>query len=404
MRVAVLCERFYPVIGGTETQNQQLSEILMEHGVEIFIVTRRTSRSHRAFEYIGNLPVYRCPTLGKGGLSIFFSLIPMALLLIHKRHSFDIIHCHGLGLTGALGGLMGKVLEKKTIVKVVTVGELSGNILGKKKKNPYLVKLRNYFLKMADYMVCPANEILDEMISYNIPIKKMARITNGIDIDRFSPRPEKRKNKKYLLPNKIHATYCGNFRYLKGVDLLIEIWPTLLKDFPRLHLNLLGDDTEFKDSNRKKLETLVERFGIGNNVTFHGDVFNPEDYLNESDLFVFPGRIEGLAIAVLEAMACGLPIVVSQVGDGKPILEDQITALLFPVDDKDKCIEAIRKVLLDPVFAESLGRKAREHVVKYYSLDKIAHIYLSIYQGLCPASFSSQRTRQLISHKDPSSL
>lgn len=390
MRVASLCERFYPVVGGTETQNQQLSEVLVKQGIELFIVTRRTSRTHKIFEYVGNLPVYRCPTLGNGELSIFFSLIPMALLLTYKRHSFDIIHCHGLGLTGALGGLMGKLLGKRTVVKVVTVGELSGNILGKKKKNPYLVKLRNYFLKMADYMVCPANEILDEMILHQIPKQKMSRMPNGIDINRFSPRPEKRKDRKHLLPNKTHATYCGNFRYLKGVDLLIEIWPALLKDFPTLHLNLLGDDTEFSDSNRKKLEALVERFGIQDNVSFHGDVLNPEDYLNESDLFVFPGRIEGLAIAVLEAMACGLPIVVSRVGRGKPILEDQATAMLFPVDDRKKCIEAIRRILSDHALAESLGRRAREHVVKYYSLDKIAHEYLSIYQMLCPASFPNQ--------------
>lgn len=373
----MVVERFYPHVGGSETQALNLSRKLQEMGIKLFVLTRRTLKEMAPYEEVRGIRVYRVLPNGTGLPTLLMASFSFAWFLFEKRNDYDIIHCHGMGWAGPVSSLMGMLLRKKTIVKVATAGDISGKIAGKKEIPQWINAIRLTLLKRASGLICISYEIADELRKKGFPEKRLVHIANGVDIERFALRDEKRK----LLPqDKLNIIFSGRLVYRKGIDVLLEAFKRIVTHYPQTHLHILGSaKLQMGDEYEDKLRGFVRDNNLKDAVTFHGDMDNVEDYLKEADIFAFPSRHEGLPNALLEAMACGLPVVATSIGGIVDVIKNGENGILVEPDDVDGLCKEITGMINSTDLRERLGKAARNTVEKGYSLEAIAGKYLELY-------------------------
>ncbi len=161
----------------------------------------------------------------------------------------------------------------------------------------------------------------------------------------------------------------------KGQHLLLSCMPELLKDFPALRLDFLGEGRD-----REKLESLARALGVDTHCLFAGFVQPIAPILRRSACVVLPTLSEGLSVTSLEAMALGTPVVASATGGLTDLISSGENGWLFPPADVEQLRQAIRRMLEGPAFRAELGRKAREKVRARYSCERMVERTLALYR------------------------
>jgi glycosyltransferase involved in cell wall biosynthesis len=161
----------------------------------------------------------------------------------------------------------------------------------------------------------------------------------------------------------------------KGVDRLLDAFAILRLQHPRTHLLIAGDGPE-----RGRLESQAARLGLGDAVTFLGYCERVQDVLPQCDAFALPSLTEGIPLALLEAMAAGLPCVATAVGGVPEVLVDGESGLLVAPDSPSALCSGIARVLTDAALAERLGANAVRRVAERFSMTTMAAAYRGLYR------------------------
>lgn len=177
------------------------------------------------------------------------------------------------------------------------------------------------------------------------------------------------------------AVFVGRLAPEKSIATLIEAWPQVRREWPTARLVLVGDGPE-----RGGLEAAVRRLGLTAAVTFAGAVAEPLEILRASDLFVLPSREEGMSIALLEAMALGLPVVVSSIPGNRKLVADFKTGRLFPVGEASALARGVLDQWAEFDRALHLARSARALVQQKYSIQVMARTHLALFERLVGAT------------------
>jgi len=130
--------------------------------------------------------------------------------------------------------------------------------------------------------------------------------------------------------------------------------------------------------------------GLTDSVVFTGRVDNVDDYLRVADIFVLPSTTEGMSIALLEAMAVGLPVVASRVSGTVDVIKHGKNGLLFEPGNGTGLTDCIISLIESPNRQAELGSQARKTVEQHFSLDRIADRYAALYGSLLSGSFCSE--------------
>ena len=136
-----------------------------------------------------------------------------------------------------------------------------------------------------------------------------------------------------------------------------------------------------------EVRKLAESLGLAGEVHFLGQRRDVPDLLNAMDIFVLPSYSEGLSLALLEAMAAGLPVIATAVGGLPEVVTDGDNGLLIPPRDAAALAGALERLLADPALAQRLGANAREHVREHFSLDRLGREINEIYGELVEKKF-----------------
>jgi glycosyltransferase involved in cell wall biosynthesis len=199
-------------------------------------------------------------------------------------------------------------------------------------------------------------------------------IPNGVDTSRFRPmEPALRYSEKARLVSENFPAGAGSecvlIGSLSGLK-PVKDFPTLLKAFSGL-LSSGGHDARLivagEGQSREELEGLVSSLGIGRSVSFPGHTDRPEEYLPLFDIFVLPSRSEGVPLALLEAMSCGVACVASRVGGMPGVLGD--CGITFEPGDLKGLTEIMVRLAADTPARADIGRRARVRVMEFYSLE-----------------------------------
>ncbi|MFF9620137.1 glycosyltransferase [Streptomyces griseosporeus] len=201
-------------------------------------------------------------------------------------------------------------------------------------------------------------------------------IPNGIDSDRFGPAPAGAV-RAALLPDGDPAAplvVCvGRLCRQKGQDVLLAAWETVLRRLPDARLVLVGDGPD-----RERLRARAP-----GSVLFAGAVADPVPWYRAADLVVLPSRWEGMALAPLEAMGCGRPVVVTDVDGARESLPSDLAAhCLVPPGDPASLAGSVATLLGDAPLRASLGHRARRHVLSTHDVRHTAEAVAGVYRDL----------------------
>jgi glycosyltransferase involved in cell wall biosynthesis len=147
--------------------------------------------------------------------------------------------------------------------------------------------------------------------------------------------------------------------------------------FPAARLIVIGDGPE-----RPALEAQIARLGVGGVVELAGSVDDPVARLRDADLFVLPSGEEGMSVALLEAMALGIPVVATAIPGNQRLIEDNRFGRLVPPGDPAALARAIVGQWTDFDRAVQMGRAARGRVVQEFSISAVAQVHLALFQRL----------------------
>ena len=197
-------------------------------------------------------------------------------------------------------------------------------------------------------------------------------LDSGIDMDQFRPRPR-------VAPTGRLVLGCvGRLDPIKAHDVLIEAFAQALDGGRRdLELRLIGDGLE-----RANLERLVAARGLEDRVRLLGMRRDIAAQVRELDLFVLASHREGRPIAIMEALACGVPVIATAVGSVPGLIEPGRTGLLVEPGDRAGLTAAINTLADDPERRDRFGREARRFAVLHLSVDRMAEQYAAFYRDV----------------------
>ena len=216
-------------------------------------------------------------------------------------------------------------------------------------------------------------------------------IPNGVDLKRFRPavNEEERRNLRASLGIANHRKVVitvGAVHPRKGSDLLLEAWARLTKENTETELFLVGlrKDLSYPDlaEFRHKIEALIAQSGAPDRVHFTGLVRNIEDYLRVSDVFVFPSMREGMPNVVLEAMASGVPVILTPFIGLSDDFGKNGEEYLLADRDPEVLASAMSQLLNDDGFRTRLGQSGRNWVERTMDLEKSLDRYAALYKEL----------------------
>lgn len=214
---------------------------------------------------------------------------------------------------------------------------------------------------------------------YGIPSAKVSVIPSGTDPAHFSPEePARARQRIGLDPDRPVVGFVGLFYRHQGVPTLLDAVARLRPAFPKLLGLIVGDGVM-----RQAWEALAHRLGIADAVRFPGQVPYAEvpTYLNAMDVLAAPftgDRGETSPFKVLDAMACGRPVVASALASVKPLADASGALRLVSPDDPEALAAALGSLLAAPARRQGMGNQGRAFVVAHHAWDRIAERLLDV--------------------------
>lgn len=394
--VCIFTETYYPVVGGGETQARALAENLVASGFTVNVLTRRSHTALKKKEKFGAVTVYRLPPAGSEHYKKWGMLLTSLPVLIRLQRSYDLVFVSGFRVLGIPAVLVSRLLGKACVLKADSLGEMSGTFftaglakLGVSSSSfsfRSFLWVRDRILKHADSFVAVSSEVAGELSAHGVNTDKIHLIPNGVNTCRFYPVSS---NEKYELRRKLGlpaedmiVIFTGRLVSYKGLPLLLRVWRAIQNIRPNLRLLLVGSGGLDMHNCEAELKKYVIKNGLQDSVHFTGDVHNVHEYLQASGIFVFPTEREAFGISLIEAMACGLPVIATPVGGIKDILEHKHNGLVMEAGDFQQLYAMLETLITDAVQATYLGRAAWQTVQDKYSEDIVTQKYIDLFQGI----------------------
>ncbi len=313
----------------------------------------------------------------KGRFDIVFFRKIIALL---KKRQIDVLHAH----SGCVFNSFLCAWLAGTPVKLFTEHGLPFFADGTPMPVTLKTKIEDQFIgKIASQLVAVSSEITDSLKArYAGAYKKICSITNGIDTDLYSSEIDTEQRaaimEKFAVPsNRFIIGSVGRLAPVKNYSSLLQALQLLKKRQNIFHLILVGDGPE-----ADHLKALARKLNIEENVTFTGVQYGLHKILPVFDVFVLPSWTEGTSISLLEALSCGIPVVVSDAGGNPNVVEDGASGFLFPVNTPQKIAELIDLLFDDKNMLKQMKVRARTRIIGRYDVKTMVWQYEDLYRKL----------------------
>jgi len=384
-RVCIVSPLFHPNIGGPARQAYTMAGRLKQRGLALIVITRRLDIE---IPELNGAEVYSVRSLAPERytlseftfvnflISLSFSIGVMVRLFCLKKR-YDIVHFYGASLPLLLSLPLLRMLRKKTVAKIS--GANPGMEVGSLDDSIFKSLMKGIFF-LSDRFIVMSNDLRRRILAENFSDNKIIKIPNGVDEKIFYPMKvgeRERLRKKLDYEGKVVFLYSGRLVKNKGLELGIIAAAEVVKTNKNFLLVFLG-----RGELEKGIKKIAEELGLEGFVRFEGLVNNVAEYLNASDIFIFPSLSEGMPNALLEAMACGLPVIASNIGGVIDILEDGKSGILFEAGNVLELASAMTMLLEAAALRQKLGAEARKRIVENFSIDMIAGEYIKVYRNV----------------------
>ena len=368
MKIVIIATHYLPHVGGLELATYHLAKELDKQQNEVHIITPYPDPNKNTTPiYIHRQPIHTYPDEHPirafiDGL-IFFRKTVKTI----KEIKPDIVHAQNI--TNSIPAYI--AWRKSRIPYTICI---HGNL---ELMGPFLPTFLQRFwpkfphIKAAAQIITLTNE-MSTLFEKKLG-KKPAVIPNGVDLKRFYPA-EKNEKKKSASSVILTLSRIDN---KKGLEYAIESMTKIHTKFPTAKLMIVGDG-EY----RSELEKLVEKNMLSATVEFPGLIPNSEvpAYLRNADLFLLPSLYEGLPLTLLEAMACGLPIISTPVSIAPEIIATWKNGYIIPFKSPDAISESVIDLLSNPDKRRQCSENSYRAAKETLSWEKVGKHYAELYQ------------------------
>jgi glycosyltransferase involved in cell wall biosynthesis len=341
-RVCIVTHTFLPHVGGIEKVVYEESKRLMQKNYAPTVITNRigTPKTYK----VDGIPVECYESLNTGfrlGIPYSIPTITSYPTFLKGIRASKIVHAHGHPyLTSLVAAKLAKQYGKPMVLTQHNTFIEYNNLFNEVERlNDLAVGTQN--LKDADKIITVSNATKNYVLSLGAKPQKVEVVYNGVDLHKFRPIAGKQQEMRRKLGIPMDAVVVLTVRrlvYKNGVDTLIEGAAAAIKKNPRVVFLVVG-----KGPDMDSIKMQVEQLGIAKNFKLTGFVADEElqFYYNAADFFVLPSKSgEGLPLVALEAMACGLPVIATDVGGIREILMPQFGKLV-PANQPEQLAEAV---------------------------------------------------------------
>jgi glycosyltransferase involved in cell wall biosynthesis len=375
-RVILSIRHFYPDGGGAEVLARRLAVGLVQRGVQLTVLTGRYIGRSRLERIDGVLVRRHFIGLYVPVLHELCYLTSLARELVTHRREYEIIHVFQTNLSAYLAVVLAKRLRKKVLTTAHGAGATGDIALWS--SIPLGSWLLRHVCANVDGSTGVSNRVMAELHDAGFDGKRTWHITNGVPIPPLiGTDPCTLRSSLGLRSDAFIGVFVGRLADEKAPEVLLEAWMAVLQRYSSSQLIFVGDGEK-----RAMLEAKTRQAGFGESIVFTGQVHNVEEYLNAADIFVLPSTTEGMSIALLEAMAVGLPVVASRVSGTVDVIRHGKNGLLFEPGDVEGLVGWISSLIEMPERRTELGRMARETVEQQFSLNRTADAYVELYKKL----------------------
>jgi glycosyltransferase involved in cell wall biosynthesis len=414
LRIIMVIAAFYPYTGGAEKQAQKLASSLVKKNADVTVVTGRWDNNLKKIEKFKGFKIIRNFTnfyfrkkekintdksffysghLDRKSkiksvkiilrkifvrLSVYIYQVSLFFFLISQRKNYDVINVNQVLYPAFISTLCARFLKKAVIAKVGSSGFNSD--INQIKKFPEGKLQLKYILKNIDRIVCTSRIMKEEFVKEGADENKIVIIRNGVNVEDFE-RSYERCNTMVTM---------GRFIKSKNIVTLINAFSRFIEATDKeLKLILIGNGPE-----RDNILNLINKLGLGDKIVLTGMVSNPEEFLKESDLFIFPSLVEGISNSLIEAMSLKLPCIVSNIpgnieviGDNnsnKAVKEGEFIVsecgIFFNPSDISGLVKAIKYIFNNSEVRKKIGKNSYRRILTEYNIEEVSDRYLELYR------------------------
>jgi glycosyltransferase involved in cell wall biosynthesis len=399
MRVAIVTNTYPPHdISGVGTLCAELAVQLPAAGHEAVVLTRRAAP---------DTPEGRAARTTDGSKLLFpLAVARLYLREVRRTSRFDVVHVHesdgfAVALLVRLARLLRRPSGRTRLIATLQVsyrrerlsvrpihadggpdggGPPVSRPTGSERvfawvRAPILAGLGRLTARLADRVVAPSRATARELVE-DYDARDVAVVANGITLPEQGPQAPKSGVALRTPRGPFTVLYAGRLRTRKAVAVLLEAFARLLERVPEARLIVVGDGEQ-----RPALEAQAARLGVAEAVAFEGG--RPHgampQYYRAAGVFCLPSLYEGFPLAILEAMAAGLPVVATAVAGVPEAVADGVTGRVVPPEDAGALADALAELAADRARARAMGEAGRRRAAEEFAIPRIAAEYLEVW-------------------------
>lgn len=377
LRILMVVPQYpFPVVGGLEKQAHELASELVRQGHRVSVLSGRVTADHRAVETLDGVEVHRVPWPRNRVVRGIASSGAFAAAFVRLARDADVVHCHVISSVGLLTISLARAARRPVLVKLAGHGTSGLGMFGR-----HLIRaLRLMAFRRADAVVAMCGESLLELEEISFPRERILAISNGIRMD----TPTRSRSARDDLTCRL--LFVGRLLRQKGIFDLLDAMQVVRARRPDLDIRVdfAGDGEE-----RAAVGAEVDARSLNGVVRLLGHVDGIVEAMPDYDALVLPSYGEGNSNVVLEAMACGLPVLSTRIG-GTPMLVGEAGApFLHEPGDAEALASLIQRIADAPVLRRALGAAMRARIEAHFDIRVVAQTYAAAYRLLA----NGQRSR-----------
>jgi glycosyltransferase involved in cell wall biosynthesis len=395
--VLMVTGAYFPELSGGGLQARAVVRALAGD-VNFAVLTTSTDPLLPARAAEDGVPIQRVYVDVRRAASQLTAAFRLALAFVGLARHIDIVNLHGFSRKAILLVALSRLFGKRFILTLQTgVQDDPATVRGSGRSAYWAYTNADLYLSVSPGL---SRAYLDA----GLPASRLRQVCNAVDIERFKPASAEERRvlrARLQLPQELPLVlFVGVFTLDKRPRLLYEAWARMAAAGLAAALVFIGatrpSNLEVDAGLADAIRERARADGLAQHVFFVESSHAIEEYFRAVDIYVLPSIREGLPIALLEAMSCGLPCVASRLpGSTDAIIDHGINGLLVPPDDLDGLADAIGSLVRNRDLAARLGAAARATVVGRYSIQRTAAAWLTAYQEVAGRRPAATRDPEL---------
>ncbi|GAA4318973.1 N-acetyl-alpha-D-glucosaminyl L-malate synthase BshA [Flaviaesturariibacter amylovorans] len=368
MRIGIVC---YPTFGGSGVLATELGKALAQKGHQVHFITYQ--QPVRLTGFIPNIFYHevQVPTYPLFDYPPYETALASTMVDVIKNNHLQLLHVH-YAIPHASAAYMAKQILEQEGIHIPVITTLHGTDITLVGRDKMYEPVVTFSINQSDAITAVSQNLKDETFKHFKIKKPIHVIHNFVDVARFQRKPIDAFRKVIAPSNERILLHASNFRKVKRVQDVVQIFAQVRKEIPA-KLLFVGDGPE-----RATAEDLSRQLNVCDDIRFVGKQEQMEDILAIADLFLLTSEYESFGLAALEAMAAGVPVISTNAGGLGEIMVEGKTGYMGAIGDISTMSARAVEILRDDERLQQFKRDAAEHA-NHFDIGNIIPVYERLY-------------------------